>query len=112
MKKLLLATDDYIVVTPELYNDLTRVKINVPHTDNPYIINNHSAHYITMFEVDVIIISYTNWTKHNGLRQKRFLLDTHSEVYEAQERFEASRKEFEKRMIEYNTVKRQMEEWK
>lgn len=112
MKKLLLATDDYIVVTPELFNDLTRVKINVPPTDNPYIVKNHSAHYITMFDVEVIIIPYENWTKHDGLRQKRFLLDIQSEVYEAQERFEASRKEFEKRMLECNTVKRQLEEWK
>lgn len=112
MKKLLLATEDYIMVTPELYNDLTRVKLDVPSTDNPYIVIQHSGHYITMFDVEILVVSYENWTKNDGLRQKRFLLDAQSEVYEAQERFEASRKEFEKRMIECNTVKRQLEEWK
>lgn len=112
MKKLLLATEDYIMVTPELFNDLERVKIDVSPADNPYIVNAHSGHYITMFDVEVLIVPYENWTKHNGLRQKRFLLDAQSGVYEAQERFEASRKEFEKRMLEYNTVKRQLEEWK
>lgn len=112
MKKLLLATDDYIVVTPELFNDLERLNINVSPTHNQYIVKEHSSHYITMFDVEVMIIPYENWTKHDGLRQKRFLLDIESGVYEEQERFEASRKEFEKRMLECNTVKRQLEEWK
>lgn len=112
MKKLLLATEDYIVVTPELYNDLQRVNIKVSPTDNQYIVKAHPAPYTTMFDVEVMIIPYENWTKHDGLRQKRFLLDVQSEAYEAQERFEASRKEFEKRMLECNTVKRQLEEWK
>ena len=100
------------MVTPELFNDLESVKVKVSPTDNPYIVKAHSGHYITMFDVEVLIIPYENWTKNDGLRQKRFLLDVQSEVYEAQERFDASRKEFEKRMLECNTVKRQMEEWK
>lgn len=112
MKKLLLATEDYIMVTPELYNDLTRVKLDVSPTDNPYIVKQHSAHYITMFDVEVLVVPYDDWTEYDGLRQKRFLLDAQSEAYEAQERFEASRTEFEKRIIECNTVKRQLEEWK
>lgn len=111
MKKLLLATEDYIVVTPELFNDLESVKIESP-TEGYYIVKQHSTYYITMFDVEVMIIPYDDWTKYDGLRQKRFLLDAQSGVYEAQERFEASRKEFEKRMLECNTVKRQLEEWK
>lgn len=112
MKKLLLATEDYIMVTPELFSDLVRVNIKVSPTDNKYIVKQESGHYIAMFDVEVIIVSYEDWTKHDGLRQKRFLLDAQSEAYEAQERFEASRQEFQKRIIELQTVTQQLEEWK
>lgn len=107
MKKLLLATEDYIMVTPELFNDLDNVKLDVPYTQNPYIVKRPRAedsHFTTMFDMEVKVMDYNNWTKYDGINQEKLKLEVKTRMYEAEEAFKKHKKH-------YNTILKQMEEW-
>lgn len=105
MKKLLLATEDYIMVTPELFNDLTNVKVNVPNTPNPYIVKIPSGLPTTVLGMEVKVMDYDTWTKYDGITQEKLKLDVKTSLYEAEE-------EFNKQQKHYNTILKQLEEWK
>lgn len=108
MKKLLLATEDYIMVTPELFNDLDNVKLDVPYTQNPYIVKRSRAEdspFTTMFDMEVKVMDYNTWIKYNGINQEKLKLEVKTMMYEAEEAFNKHKKH-------YNTILKQMEEWK
>ena len=107
MKKLLLATEDYIMVTPELFNDLFNVKLDVPITRNQYIVNTPRVEGLptTVLDMEVKVMDYDTWTKYDGIAQETLKLDVKTRLYEAEE-------EFNKQQNHYNTILKQLEEWK
>lgn len=107
MKKLLLATEDYIMVTPELFNDLTNVKIDVPYTRNPYIVKVPLIEDspTTVLDMEVKVMDYDTWTKYDCVNQEKLKLDVKTMMYEAEEAFNKHKKH-------YNTILKQLEEWK
>ncbi len=107
MKKLLLATEDYIMVTPELFEDLTNVKVRVPSTQNPYIVNVSRSECVptTVLGVEVKVMDYDTWTKYDGITQEKLKLEVKTKVYEAEESFNKHKKH-------YNTILKQLEDWK
>lgn len=107
MKKLLLATEEYIMVTPELFNDLTNVKVNLPSTQNPYIVTMPYTEDLptTVLGVEVKVMDYDTWTKYDSITQEKLKLDVKTSLYEAEE-------EFNKQQKNYNTILKQLEEWK
>lgn len=107
MKKLLLATEDYIMVTPELFNDLFNVKLDVPITRNPYIVKTPRVEGLptTVLDMEVKVIDYDTWTKYDGITQEKLKLEAKTKLYEAEEAFK-------KQQNHYNTLLKQLEEWK
>lgn len=105
MKKLLLATEEYIMVTPELFNELTNVKVNLPNTQNPYIVKIPSELPTTVLGMEVKVMDYDTWTKYDGITQEKLKLDVKTRLYDAEE-------EFNKQQKHYNTILKQLEEWK
>lgn len=105
MKKLLLATEDYIMVTPELFEDLTNVRLNVPNTQNPYIVTIPSGLPTTVLGMEVKVMDYEDWTKYDGITQEKLKLEVKTMLYEAEEAFK-------KQQNHYNTILKQLEEWK
>lgn len=107
MKKLLLATEDYIMVTPELFKDLTNVKVNLPSTRSEYIVKvpYTEALPITVFGMEVKVMDYDTWTKYDGVTQEHVKLDVKTMMYDAEEAFNKHKKH-------YNTILKQLEEWK
>lgn len=107
MKKLLLATDDYIMVTPELFNDLREVKLNSPITLNPYILKQprNSDLQTTILGVEVQVMDYDEWTKYDCITQEKLKLEVKTALYEAEEAFNKHQKH-------YKTILKQLEEWK
>lgn len=107
MKKLLLATEDYIMVTPELFNDLRDVKLNSPNTLNPYILNQPRSSDLptTILGVEVQVMDYDTWIKYDGITQEKLKLEVKTALYEAEEAFNKHQKH-------YNTILKQLEEWK
>lgn len=106
MKKLLLATEDYIMVTPELFNDLENVKLDVPITRNPYVVKVSYVEDLptTVFGMEVKVMDYDNWTKYYGITQEKLKLEVKTKLYEVEE-------EFKKQQNHYNTIIKQLEEW-
>ena len=106
MKKLLLATEEYIMVTPELFNDLTNVKVNLPNTRNPYIVKapHVEGSPITVFGMEVKVMDYDTWTKYDGITQEKLKLEVKTNLYEAEEAYK-------KQQNHYNTILKQLEEW-
>lgn len=106
MKKLLLATEDYIMVTPELYNDLTNVKLDVPYPQNPYIVERSRFEYLptTVLDMEVKVMDYDTWTKYDGITQEKLKLEVKTKLYEAEEAFQ-------KQQNHYNTILKQLEDW-
>nr|DAT36891.1 MAG TPA: hypothetical protein [Caudoviricetes sp.] len=107
MEKLLLATEEYIMVTPELFEDLTNVKLNVPITQNPYIVKMPLSSELptTLLGMEVKVMDYDTWTKYNGITQEKLKLDVKTRLYEAAEAYK-------KQQNHYNTILKQLEEWK
>lgn len=107
MKKLLLATEDYIMVTPELFNELTNVKVNLPSTRSEYIVKvpYTEALPITVFGMEVKVMDYDTWSKYDGITQEKLKLEEKTKLYEAEEAFK-------KQQNHYNTILKQLEEWK
>lgn len=107
MKKLLLATEEYIMVTPELYNDLENVKLNLPSTQNPYIVNVSRSEGVptTVLGMEVKVMDYDTWTKYDGITQEKLKLEVKTRLYEAEEAFNKHKKHYE-------TIIKQLEEWK
>lgn len=106
MKKLLLATEDYIMVTPELFNDLEKVKLDVPITQNPYIVKVPYVEGLptTVLGMEVKVMNYDTWTKYDGITQEKLKLEVKTKLYEVEE-------EFKKQQNHYNTIIKQLEEW-
>lgn len=106
MKKLLLATEDYIMVTPELFNDLEKVKLDVPITQNPYIVKVLYVEGLptTVLGMEVKVMNYDTWTKYDGITQEKLKLEVKTKLYEVEE-------EFKKQQNHYNTIIKQLEEW-
>lgn len=107
MKKLLLATEDYIMVTPELFNDLHNVKIDVPNRPNLYIVNAPRIEDLptTVLDMEVKVMDYDTWIKYDGINQEKLKLEVKTMMYEAEEAFNKHKKH-------YNTILKQLEEWK
>ena len=107
MKKLLLATEDYIMVTPELFEDLTNVKLNVPMTQNPYIVTTSRSSDLptTVLGMEVKVMNYEDWTKYDGITQEKLKLEVKTMLYEAEDAFNKQKKHYE-------TIIKQLEEWK
>lgn len=107
MKKLLLATEDYIMVTPELFNDLNNVKLDVPYPQNPYIVNASRFEDLptTVLDVEVKVMDYDTWTKYDGITQEKLKLEVKTKLYEVEEAFK-------KQQNHYNTILKQLEDWK
>ena len=107
MKKLLLATEDYIMVTPELYNDLTNVKLDVPYPQNPYIVKLsrfEASQFATLFDMEIKVMDYDRWTKYDGVTQEKLKLEVKTNLYEAEEAYK-------KQQNHYNTILKQLKEW-
>lgn len=106
MKKLLLATEDYIVVTPELFNDLFNVKVTLPSARREYIVNVSYTEALptTVLDMEVKVMDYDTWTKYDGITQETLKLELKTRLYEAEE-------EFKKQQNHYNTILKQLEEW-
>ena len=107
MKKLLLATEDYIMVTPELYNDLTNVKLDVPYPQNPYIVKVsrfEASPFATLFDMEIKVMDYEPWTKYDGVTQEKLKLEVKTNLYEAAEAYK-------KQQNHYNTILKQLKEW-
>lgn len=107
MKKLLLATEEYIMITPELFNDLTNVKLNVPITQNPYIVKMPLSSDLptTVLGMEVKVMDYDTWTKYDGITQEKLKLEVKTSLYEAEEAFNKHKKHYE-------TIIKQLEDWK
>lgn len=106
MKKLLLATEDYIMVTPELFNDLNNVKLDVLYPQNPYIVKASHVEGLptTVLGMEVRVMDYDTWTKYDGITQEKLKLEVKTKLYEVEE-------EFKKQQHHYNTILKQLEEW-
>lgn len=106
MKKLLLATEDYIMVTPELFNDLEKVKLDVPITQNPYIVKVPYVEGLptTVLGMEVKVMNYDTWTKYDGITQEKLKLEVKTKLYEVEE-------EYKKQQNNYNIILKQLEEW-
>lgn len=106
MKKLLLATEDYIMVTPELFNDLENVKLDVPITRNQYILKVPFVEGLptTVLGMEVKVMDYDTWTKYDGITQEKLKLEVKTKLYEAEEAFQ-------KQQNHYNTILKQLEDW-
>lgn len=106
MKKLLLATEEYIMVTPELFNDLNNVKLDVLYPQNPYIVNVSHVEDLptTVLDIEVKVMDYDTWTKYDGITQEKLKLEVKTKLYDAEEAFK-------KQQNHYNTILKQLEEW-
>lgn len=105
-EKLLLATEDYIMVTPELFNDLNNVKLDLPLQRNPYIVKVPHVEGLptTVLDMEVKVMDYNTWTKYDGITQEKLKLEVKTKLYEAEE-------EFKKQQNHYNTILKQLKEW-
>lgn len=106
MKKLLLATEYYIMVTTELFNDLTNVKLDLPLPRNPYIVKVSRVEDLptTVLGMEVRVMDYDTWTKYDAITQEKLKLEVKTKLYEAEEAFK-------KQQNHYNTIIKQLKEW-
>ena len=96
------------MVTPELFNDLENVKLDVPLTRNPYIVKASHVEGLptTVLGMEVRGMEYDTWIKYDGITQEKLKLEVKTKLYEAEE------EEFKKQQNHYNTILKQLEEWK
>ena len=107
MKKLLLATDDFIMVTPELFSDLHKVRTE-PH--NNYIVKADSNNY-HMFDTEIRVMSYEDWTKNKGLSKERFKLEVQKNLYDINAELYDIQQKYNHVVDIYLNVSNQVEKW-